>query len=85
MRVNLTGVVVLTCLFCGFAHAGSGAASPSVEMLEFLGTYETSSGKEVDPLALSDVVARKKSPVKKVSKKTTTAKRKIKKKGGVHE
>jgi len=85
MLVKPAGVVVLGCLVCGFAHAGSGAASPSAEMLEFLGTYETSSGKEVDPLALSDVVGRKKGPVKKTAGKTTAAQRKNKKKDGVHE
>lgn len=79
MLVKPAGAVVLGCLACGFAHAGSGAASPSVEMLEFLGIYETSSGKELDPLALSAVVERKKGPLKK------KAKRKTKKKDGVHE
>lgn len=85
MLVKPAGVVVLGCLVCGFAHAGSGAASPSAEMLEFLGTYETSSGKEVDPLALSDVVGRKKDPAKKTAGKTTAVQRKNKKKDGVHE
>jgi len=85
MLVKPAGVVVLACLVCGFAHAGSGTAIPSAEMLEFLGTYETSSGKEVDPLALSDMVERKKIPGKKAAGKTTTAKRIYKKKDGVHE
>jgi hypothetical protein len=87
MRVDAAGFVVLTCLVCWSALARAASATPSADMLEFLGTYETSSGKEMDPMALSPVADKKKGPVKKVAAKTTTAKRKIKKKtkDGGHE
>ncbi len=87
MRVSAAGVVVLSCLLCGTALAGTPAGSPAAEMLEFLGTYETSSGKEMDPMALSPEVGKKKNTVRKAAAKKTTAKRKIKKKekDGGHE
>lgn len=87
MRVSAAGFVALTCMLCGSAHARTASGTPSAEMLEFLGAYETSSGKEMDPMAFSPVVEKKKNPVRKPAAKTTTAKRKIKKKkkDGGHE
>jgi len=85
MRASVLGVVLLACMCCGAAHAKSVSAGPSAEMLDFLGTYETSSGKDVDPMTLTGVVEPKKSPKKKAAVKTRTTKRKIKKKDGGYE
>lgn len=87
MRVSGAGFVALACLMCAAAHAKTASGAPPAEMLEFLGTYETSSGKEMDPMALSPVAEKKSKPARKAAAKTTTSKRKIKKqkKDGGHE
>lgn len=79
--------MVLACMMCASAHARTASGAPPAEMLEFLGTYETSSGKEMDPMALSPVAEKKRKPVRKTAAKATTSRRKTKKqkKDGGHE
>lgn len=44
----------LVLLLAAGAAGKEKADSPDMEMLEFLGTYETAGGKEVDPMLLNE-------------------------------
>jgi len=45
---------LMLCLVAGFASCPLSAASPDLDLLEFLGEWEDSDGKWLDPLALVD-------------------------------
>jgi hypothetical protein len=48
-------VIVVTVLLLAVNALGKQSpAGPSMDMLEFLGTFETAGGKEIDPMKLED-------------------------------
>lgn len=54
MFFHLPVVIVLVFLFAAIAPAREKAERPDMEMLEFLGTYQTAEGKEIDPMFLQE-------------------------------
>ncbi|MBI3774257.1 MAG: hypothetical protein HY273_01660 [Gammaproteobacteria bacterium] len=60
-----TGTWLLALCFAGAAHATpdkSNDPPPSMELLEFLGEWQTSKGELIDPLQLQDVETPDESP-----------------------
>jgi hypothetical protein len=81
MRVKRLVVCVATLLLVGDVAARAKPAPSSVEMLEFLGTYETAGGEDVDPLELAGAAALEKVSAKSGSEEAEAVKGKIKEKG----
>jgi hypothetical protein len=50
----LASVLILLALGDGFAKEKQKEDPPDLEMLEFLGTFETAAGKMIDPLQLKE-------------------------------
>jgi hypothetical protein len=80
VRASLLVGLLSTCVFLSDALAGQPSVGPSGDMIEFLGTYETSHGKELDPMALADDAVARQMP-KKAAKPVNKPKRKKKCKG----
>jgi hypothetical protein len=57
MRVKRLVVCLVTLLLVGDVSALGKHAPPSVEVLEFLGTYETAGGGDSDPVELAGTAA----------------------------
>ncbi len=55
MGTKLLPIAVVLVMVTGAAGADKGTSSPDPDLLEFLGTFETSKGKEIDPLLLENV------------------------------
>ena len=66
----------------GNAFAKEKKDRPDMEMLEFLGTYETEDGKMIDPLQLKESPQATKTKAKPPSDNTTPKKPELKKKDG---
>jgi hypothetical protein len=81
MRAKQLIVCVVTLLLVGDVSARAKPAPSSVEMLEFLGTYETAGGGDVDPLELAGAVALGKASAETGSKEAETITGKHKEKG----
>jgi len=81
MRAKQLVVCVVALLLVGDVSSRAKPAPSSVEMLEFLGTYETADGEAVDPLEVAGSAAPEKVSAKSGSEEADTNKGKIKNKG----
>jgi len=81
MRVKRLVVCLVTLLLVGDVSARAKPAPSSVEMLEFLGTYETADGEAVDPLEVAGSAELEKVSAKSGSGEAETIKGNIKEKG----
>jgi hypothetical protein len=64
MRVEWLAAVALLLTCAGEAVAREKPDTPSAEMLEFLGTYETADKKGFDPMDLKGAAVKKKETMK---------------------
>lgn len=65
MRVKLMIPAVMASMISFTVWAGEPVEKPDMNLLEYLGTYETAKGKEIDPMLLGGPSAR--NPRAKVS------------------
>jgi hypothetical protein len=85
MNARILVCSLLLSVGCGIAVAKD-SLPPDLEMLEFLGTFETVGGKEVDPLLLEGELKSVKQPEKPESKGGgTKSKPRGKEKDGKHD
>ncbi len=52
MRVKLVIPAVMASMISFAVWAGEPVEKPDMDLLEYLGTYETAKGKEIDPMLL---------------------------------
>jgi len=80
--VNL--LLVIAALLLPAPESARGEAPPDMEMLEFLGSFETARGKPIDPRALAEMprksAGRERSPVAEKNGKQRPAADKLEKK-----
>ncbi len=70
MKVNAVNAGIMIVFMASVVGAGESAPAPDMEMLEYLGTFETAGGKAVDPLDLQETPL----PKKKVKGRTADKK-----------
>jgi hypothetical protein len=70
MRVKLVLPAVMASMISCSVWATEAVEKPDMDLLEYLGTYETARGKEIDPMLLE------KSPVENPRSKAATPKKK---------
>jgi hypothetical protein len=84
-RIELIIIGLAVILSGGNISAKQAADNPSMEMLEFLGSFETAGGKEIDPMKLQDEPAKQKAASRPAVQGPKEESGKIKGKGGGNE
>jgi hypothetical protein len=78
-------VWVAVLLLAGNALGKPAPANPSMDILEFLGTFETAGGKEIDPMKLEEEPVSRKASARPVSPKLKEERGNMKGKGDGNE
>ena len=84
-RIEFFIIGLAVVLSGGNISAKQAPDNPSMDMLEFLGSFETADGKEIDPMKLGDEPAPRKAASKPASSGPKEEGGKIKRKGGGNE